>query len=245
MKTIGVIPVRYESKRYPGKPLVRIAGKIVLEHVYARASKCSALDDVIIATDDDRIRVAAESIGAECFMSQTRHTCGTERVAEAVRERSADVVVNIQGDELTIQPEDVSLAVEALLSDEHAACGTVCHEIDDLAELEDPNMVKVVLDVDGCALYFSRSAIPNRTRSSDVTVYGFGHVGIYAFRRESLFRFVSLGQSELEKVEKLEQLRMLENGMKIKVNLTKSKNISLNIPQDVPRAEKILKQQEG
>ncbi len=245
MKNIGVIPVRYESKRYPGKPLVKIAGKSVLEHVYTRALICPALDDVIIATDDDRIRVEAESLGAECFMSQTRHTCGTERVAEAVRSGNADVVVNIQGDELTIQPEDITLAVDTLLSDESISCGTICHLIDDKLEFEDPNLVKVVLDADGCALYFSRSAIPNRSRSGDVTEYGFGHVGIYAFRPEALNRFVSLGQSDLEKVEKLEQLRMLQNGMKIKVNLTKSKNISLNIPQDVPRAEKILKQQEG
>lgn len=245
MKTVGIIPVRYESSRFPGKPLVQIEGKTVLAHVYSRAVRCRSLDELIIATDDERIRKEADTFGAECFMSDTRHSCGTERIAEAVSGRDADIIVNIQGDELTINPDDISLAVDALLSDSDIACGTVCNEITEESDFDDPNLVKAVLDSNGCAIYFSRSPIPNRTRDEHITVYGLGHIGVYAFRRDALARFVSLGQSELEKVEKLEQLRLIEHGMKIKVNLTKSKNISLNTPQDVPQARNILKQQEG
>lgn len=243
MRIVGVIPVRYQSKRFPGKALFRIAGKTVLEHVYERASRCREFDRLIVATDDRRIEKCARSIGAECFFSKTIHRCGTERVAEAVRGKKADIVVNIQGDEVLLKPAMVSLSIKALLSSSDVDCGTVCHPLESDDDFANPDCAKVVLDKKGNALYFSRSPIPNMDRAGRDRAPRLCHIGIYALTRKALQKFARTKQSILERSEMLEQLRMLESGMKIKVSLTKFKNFSLNRFQDVPIIEKILQEE--
>lgn len=243
MRIVGVIPVRYQSKRFPGKALFRIAGKTVLEHVYERASKCSEFDRLIVATDDKRIEKKALSIGAECFFSKAPHTCGTERVAEAVKRKKADIIVNIQGDEVLLKPQMVTAAINALVSGEDIACGTVCHPIESMEDFANGDVVKVVLDKENRALYFSRSSIPNTGRAGRVFAPMLCHIGIYAFSREALRKFASMKPTPLERSERLEQLRLLESGMKIKVNLTKLKNFSLNSPQDVSIVERMLQEE--
>jgi 3-deoxy-manno-octulosonate cytidylyltransferase (CMP-KDO synthetase) len=239
--TVGVIPVRFDSKRLPGKVLLKIAGKTVLQHVYERASKCSLLDRIIIATDDSRIADCANGISAECFLSQSPHSCGTERVAEAVRHKKADVVVNIQGDEVLLQPRVIELAVSAAIEDRRVDCGTVCHPINSLREFNDENLVKVVLDDKGRALYFSRSPIPNGSPEPGDAPLRLGHIGVYAFRKRSILRFAKLGPTPLERAERLEQLRLLESGMVINVRLTKVKNVSLNSKRDIPAIERLIR----
>jgi len=243
LKVVGVIPVRYQSRRFPGKALLKIAGKTVLEHVYGRAAECSEFDRLIVATDDRRIEKCALRIGAECFYSKTPHTCGTERVAEAVMKKKAGIVVNIQGDEVLLKPRLVTAAIDALKSSDEIACGTVCHPIESEEDFANSDLVKVVLDKENRALYFSRSPIPS--------MGGFGrrpapmlcHIGIYAFSRMALRRFATMSPTPLERSERLEQLRLLESGMKIKVGLTKLKNFSLNSPQDVPIIERLLQEE--
>ncbi len=240
MITIGVIQVRYDSSRFRGKALFRIAGKTVIQHVYERACCCDMLDRVIVATDDNRIAKHAMAFGAECFISRKKHTCGTERVAEAVRRKKADVVVNIQGDEVLLRPEVIEAAVNSLLSTEDISCGTACHEIESFDEFENEDFVKVVLDKQGCALYFSRSPIPHFSSNRAFSAPLLGHIGVYAFRKDTLLRFARMKPGVLEQAESLEQLRLLESGMKIKVSLTKFKNCSLNRKHDVPCIEKLL-----
>jgi 3-deoxy-manno-octulosonate cytidylyltransferase (CMP-KDO synthetase) len=238
--TIGVIPARYESSRFKGKLLFKIAGKSVIRHVYDRALECKSLDRVIIASDDSRIVDHAVGFGAETYLSKKKHTCGTERVAEAVARKRSDVIVNIQGDEVLIRPEVVESAIGALLSDKDADCGTVCHEIASMDDFRNPDLVKVVIDRNCNALYFSRSPIPYLKGGKRRTAPLYGHIGVYAFRRDALMRFTRLKRGTLEAAESLEQLRILESGMRIKVNLTKFKNISLNRKRDVPLIRNIL-----
>jgi len=240
LKVVGVIPVRYDSRRFPGKALFEIAGKTVIEHVYRRVLKCSRLTEVIIATDDTRIRDCARDFGAEVFFSRTRHSCGTERIAEAMAERKADIVVNIQGDEVVIKPRTITAAIDAVMSDGETDCGTACFRIDDEDEFNDPNLVKVVLDRNRYALYFSRSPIPHTAVVSEHSAPRYGHVGIYAFQPDALKLFASTKPTSLERTESLEQLRMLETGMRIKVSLTKTKNMSLNSRQDIPIIERLI-----
>ena len=245
MKVVGVIPVRYHSKRFPGKALFKIQGKTVLEHVYKRASASSMLDRLIVATDDKRIADCATEIGAELFFSKTVHTCGTERVAEAVRRKKADIVVNIQGDEILLKPKIIAASIDALESGEDISCGTVCHPIDSDEDFVNEDIVKVVLDKKNMALYFSRSPIPNPARAGRDFALRLGHIGIYAFRKAALLRFAKIGPTPLERTEKLEQLRLLESGMKIKASLTKLKNFSLNRRNDIPVIVQMLQAERG
>lgn len=240
MKIIGVIPVRYDSSRYRGKALVEIAGKTVIQHVYERACRCDLLDRVIVATDDSRIAKHVTELGAECFVSQKKHSCGTERVAEAVRHKKADIVVNIQGDEVLLRSEIIEASVSALNSSDDISCGTACHRIESDDDFENEDLVKVVLDNQGCALYFSRSPIPHIPSTDKSSAPRLGHIGIYAFTKDVLLRFARMKPGILEQTESLEQLRLLETGMKIKVNLTKFNNCSLNRKHDVPIIEKLL-----
>ncbi len=243
MRIVGVIPVRYGSRRFPGKALAMIAGKPVIEHVYERASGCRELDRLIVATDDRRIEKVVKELGAECFYSETPHACGTERVAEAVKGKRGDVVVNIQGDEVLLKREMVAAALDALAGGEDIACGTVCQNIESPDDFANGDIVKVVLDRRSRALYFSRSPIPHMGVAEDDSPPMLCHIGIYAFRREALAAFARIGQTPLERAESLEQLRLLESGMKIKVNLTKLNNFSLNSPKDVPIVERLLREE--
>ena len=237
MSILGVIPVRYNSKRFPGKALFKIKGRPLIEWVYSRTKRCRLIDRLIIATDDDRIADCARSFGAEVFMSHKRHTCGTERIAEAAAQFKYPIVVNIQGDEISITSEIIRKAVGALQSDPRAWVGTVAHTITSADELKNPDLVKVVVDNDRNALYFSRCPIPYTSSTNSIKLAHYGHIGVYAFRHKYLQKFSVLKQGQLEKIEKLEQLRVLENGGRIKVAITKHKLVSINRRKDVKWVE--------
>ena len=217
---IGMIPARWASTRFPGKPLHIIAGKPLVQHVWERCQKCSNLDSIIVATDDERISAVAQEFGAEVVMTSPDHPTGTDRLAEAAAKFPyATHIINIQGDEPMIEPALIDDLASALLADSDLAIATAANEITDDALMSDPNVVKVVLRLDGDALYFSRSPLPfQRSGSPDLELYR--HKGIYAYRRDFLENFVTWEPSPLELAESLEQLRALENGARIKVIIT-------------------------
>jgi 3-deoxy-manno-octulosonate cytidylyltransferase (CMP-KDO synthetase) len=233
LRILGVIPARYDSKRFPGKVLFKIKGKPLLQWVYENTSRSRLIDRLIIATDDQRVAECARGFGAEVFISRRRHKCGSERVAEAAAGLNFPLVVNVQGDELSISPEIIRLAVNALKSDTKAWAGTVSFRIENERELKNPDLVKVVVDNRKNALYFSRSIIPFSSKTTGKFAEYFGHIGVYAFRNNYLQKFAGLKQGPLEKSEKLEQLRILEHGGKIVVALSKSKTISINRRTDI------------
>lgn len=208
-----IIPARFASSRLPGKPLADIAGKPMIEHVYARASQVAGVQGVWVATDDERIAAAVRGFGGQCVMTAADHPSGTDRLAEVMAQVQADVYVNLQGDEPLVRPEDVALLVAGMLADSSVAVGTLCHAID-AQEALNPNAVKVVLAANGDALYFSRSPIPY-PRDAAVATY-LKHVGVYAYRREVLAQYASLPQPMLEQAESLEQLRLLAAGLRIR-----------------------------
>lgn len=236
---IGVIPARYGSTRFPGKPLAEIHGKPMFWHVYRRASRCPELGRVVLATDDDRIRAAAARLGVPVVMTRPDHPSGSDRVLEAARQLGvADdaVVVNIQGDEPTLDPQLLS----ELLAPFAAAATRVTTPVRQVAaaEADTPDAVKVVFSKTGRALYFSRSAIPFHRDGRPDWIYR--HIGLYAFRMETLQQFVALGPSPLEKAERLEQLRLLENDIAIQVVITTRRSIDVNRPEDMAGARRIL-----
>lgn len=232
-----VIPARYGSSRLPGKPLMDLCGKPLIQHVYERAILSKKKDDVIIATDDPRIKEAAESFGASVMMTGKNIRSGTERVYEVLKVIDADLIVNLQGDEPFIEPKLIDRLFEHMEKSEDYMA-TVCSEIRDEEEFKDPNCVKVVLDRFGYALYFSRSPIPYIKDKSDVKI--FKHVGIYAFRKDFLKTYVEMAKGELEEAESLEQLRVLENGYRIRVLIEEYSGFGIDTPEDLERARKIL-----
>ncbi|MGM0451675.1 MAG: 3-deoxy-manno-octulosonate cytidylyltransferase [Thermodesulfobacteriota bacterium] len=228
----GIIPARYGSSRFPGKPLADIAGKPMFLHVYERAATCPELSGVAIATDDERIADAAASHEVPVIMTRHDHHSGTDRVREAaVALQIADdaVVVNIQGDEPLLDPVMLSELVRPFAAPS-VAVTTLAHRLDPAAA-QNPDRVKVVLAADGRALYFSRALIPH-ARDPQHAFY-LGHIGLYAFRRAALDRFVNLPQGRLEQMEKLEQLRMLENGIAIYVAITDRRSLAVDRPEDI------------
>ncbi len=243
---IAVIPARYSATRLPGKPLVSLGGKPMIQRVWERASQAQRISRVIIATDDERIRQAAAGFGAEAVMTRSEHRSGTERVAEVaihVSGQPEDVFVNVQGDEPLVEPEAIDTLVESIESEEGVAVSTLMVPIAKPADIMDPNIVKVVLDFDGNALYFSRAPIPwVRDREAPVHVKHMKHLGLYAFKREALLDFPTLPVGDLERVEQLEQLRWMENGYKIRVAETVHDSVSVDVPSDVERVEKLLRE---
>ncbi len=247
MKYIGIIPARYASTRFPGKPLAKIGGLTMIERVCRQAGK--ALDEVVVATDDDRIFKTVEAFGGKAIMTSAAHKSGTDRCHEAyVKSGSdADVVINIQGDEPFIDPAQIE-ALKACFDCESTRIATLVRRFDSSRgydELADPNTPKVVIDGDGNALYFSRSVIPYvRGKASEdwpaATEY-FTHVGVYAFRADVLGEVVKLPQSPLEIAESLEQLRWLQGGYRIKTAVTDSPTIGIDTPADLAAAEEYLK----
>ncbi len=233
MRILGVIPARYQSKRFPGKILFKIKGKPLIQWVYEGAKRSRLIDRLIIATDDDRIAECAEGFGAEVFMSRRRHKCGSERVAEVARKFNFPIVVNIQGDEYSIRPEIIRAAVNAVKSNTKTWAGTVAFPLKSAADIKNPDLVKVIVDKDKNALYFSRCTIPHNAEKKTGRTQYFGHIGVYAFRNKYLQKFAGLKQMPLEKAEKLEQLRILEHGGKIVVVFTKIKTISINRRTDI------------
>ena len=236
-KILGVIPARYASSRFPGKVLVSIGGKTMLQHVWERASEARYLTSVVIATDDDRIRGAAEAFGARVIMTRGDHVSGTDRVAEAASASNAEIVVNIQGDEPMIDPGAIDAAILGLLDGEDTVMATLKKRIEREHEIGDPNVVKVVSNLAGDALYFSRSPIPfPRDPGGDPAGLAcFKHIGLYVYRREFLLSYPDLPVGPLERAEKLEQLRALENGFRIRVVETEYESLGVDTPADWER----------
>jgi 3-deoxy-manno-octulosonate cytidylyltransferase (CMP-KDO synthetase) len=240
---VVVIPARYGSTRLPGKPLVSLAGKSMIERVYGRAKMAQTPTRVIVATDDERIVNAVKAFGGEARMTRGDHRTGTERVAEVAAHESGDVFVNVQGDEPLLDPAAVDTAVTALLEEPQAPIATVATLIKVPSDIMDPNVCKVVLDFDDNALYFSRAPIPwVRDTASTIQVRHLKHLGLYVFRRDALLEYPTLPQGDLERIEQLEQLRWLENGWKIRVARVEHDAISVDVPEDVARVEKLLSQ---
>jgi 3-deoxy-manno-octulosonate cytidylyltransferase (CMP-KDO synthetase) len=240
-KVVVVIPARYGSTRLPGKPLVSLAGQPMIQRVYERAKSAQNVDRVIVATDDERIVKAVETFGGEARMTRLDHRTGTERVAEVAAHVDGEIFVNVQGDEPLLDPVAVETAVRALLEGPQAAVSTVATPIRTPGDIMDPNAVKVVLDFDDNALYFSRAPIPwVRDTASKIQVRHLKHLGLYVFQRDALLEYPTFPQGELEKIEQLEQLRWLENGWKIRVAEVQHDAVSVDVPEDVARVEKLL-----
>lgn len=240
-RVIIVIPSRYGSTRLPGKPLVSIAGKPMVQRVYERAKRAQTAHRVIVATDDQRIIEAVKEFGGEARMTRTDHRTGTERIAEVAAHESGDVFVNVQGDEPLIDPAAIDIAVAALLEEPEAQIATVATSIRHAGDIMDPNVVKTVLDFDSNGLYFSRAPIPwVRDTQQKIHVKYWKHLGLYVFQRDALLEYPTLPQGDLEKIEQLEQLRWLENGWKIRVAEVEHDAVSVDVPEDVARVEKLL-----
>jgi 3-deoxy-manno-octulosonate cytidylyltransferase (CMP-KDO synthetase) len=238
MTVLAILPARFGSTRFPGKPLTPIAGKPMIQHVWERTRQAKSVDAVIIATDDERIRLACEAFGAEVEMTRQDHPTGTDRLAEVAERHDHDVIVNVQGDEPLIEGYVVDAAVEALMQDDLAAMSTIVHRAEPEA-FDDPNRVKVVLDAAGFALYFSRAPIPYQR--NDTGLAPLQHVGLYVYRREFLLEIVSLPRSPAEKTEDLEQLRTLENGFRIRAaEIEGWTSVPVDVPEDVRVVEAAL-----
>ncbi|MFQ3574265.1 MAG: 3-deoxy-manno-octulosonate cytidylyltransferase [Thermodesulfovibrionales bacterium] len=240
MLAIVIIPSRYGSKRFPGKPLAKILGKTMIQHVYERAELIRGVDKVFVATDDLRIKDVVEGFGGNVIMTSDKHPTGTDRIAEAVdmidNLTDNDIIVNLQGDEPVISPSMVESLISLMRQDGHIMA-TVARLTDNPRDIENENIVKVVFDKDMNALYFSRCPIPyNRTKGNY-----YKHIGIYAYRKFFLKRFTMLPEGILEKTECLEQLRALEHGYNIKIVLTHEDTIGVDVPQDIERVEKWIK----
>jgi len=234
MKITAVIPARYASSRFPGKPLVDIAGKPMIRRIYEQVATCGDIDKVLIATDDVRILNAAEAFGVRVAMTSPECPSGTDRVAQAILETDADYVVNVQGDQVILDIDALSRLVRELKAG--ASMATIAAEASP-GDKDDPNCVKVVCDLVGNALYFSRSPIPFARNTGHAAMLK--HIGIYGFSRQTLLRFTSLPPSSLERTESLEQLRALENGIPIRVIVAQGEFYEINTPQDL---ERLLKQ---
>ncbi|MCM8782856.1 MAG: 3-deoxy-manno-octulosonate cytidylyltransferase [Candidatus Omnitrophica bacterium] len=242
MEAIGVIPARYKSSRFEGKVLADILGKPLIQYVWQQAKGAKLLDEVIIACDNEKVKEVAECFGAKVVMTAKEHLSGTDRIAEVVALMDVKVVVNIQADEPLIQPVMIDSIVDTLLNDKGLEMASLMKRITDLKEIEDPNVVKVVVDKNNFALYFSRAPIPYKTKDSEVkeAVY-FKHIGIYGYTKDFLFTYKNMGVSLLEATEKLEQLRVLYEGFKIKMLETKYDTISVDTSEDLEKVKAYLK----
>jgi 3-deoxy-manno-octulosonate cytidylyltransferase (CMP-KDO synthetase) len=243
---IGVIPARFASTRLMGKPLANIGGKPLIQHTYESASKSKLIEKIILAVDDTKVASEARGFGADVMETPKEIASGSDRIAYVARTyKEAEIIVNIQGDEPFIRGEMIDQAIEPLLFDKSIEVTTLIKRIETLKELRSPDVVKVVFDYNNFALYFSRTAIPfARTAISDsaaieITDY-YKHIGLYVFRRKALFDFTNYKQTDLEKTEMLEQLRMLENGMRIKVVRTDYRSYAVDTPEDIITIENHL-----
>jgi 3-deoxy-manno-octulosonate cytidylyltransferase (CMP-KDO synthetase) len=254
MSVVAIIPARYGSTRFPGKPLVEIGGKPMVQHVYESASKVRQVDRVLVATDDRRIEQAVNGFGGEVMLTSKHHASGTDRLAEVARKIRADWLVNVQGDLPFIRSDTIVRAIRPLKRDRTIPMGTVCTAIYEEKEWRNANVVKVLIDRAGFALYFSRSPIPfvrngvvepSRKKSlrSNRRLWGYRHLGLYVYRRDFLLKFARLRPTVLEQIESLEQLRALENGYRIYVTEVDERGIEVDTPADLETAERYLKAQ--
>jgi 3-deoxy-manno-octulosonate cytidylyltransferase (CMP-KDO synthetase) len=239
-RTLGVIPVRMESSRFPGKPLIDLLGKPLFTWVYDRA-RSVGLDELVVATDSPEIMKVCGQRGIPVVRTDTDHRCGTDRVAKVAEERDADIIVNIQGDEPMVEPRVVNSIVDELIRRPEIDIVTACVRLEDVADVANENVVKVVRDRNGFALYFSRLPIPLQ-RDPRYTEY-LKHIGVYGFQREALLRFAACGLSQLESAEGLEQLRALENGLSVRVLDCQSKSLSVNTPEDLRKVAELLRRE--
>ena len=244
MNFTAIIPARYASTRFPGKPLALLGNKPVIQHVYEQAT--SVLNEVWVATDDGRIREAVEKFGGRVVMTRADHKSGTDRIEEAAEKTGtqADVVINIQGDEPFVQPSQIKTLMQ-LFDNADTQIGTLGKHFENIEAVNNPNSPKIVTDKQGFALYFSRSVIPYIRGAQDnewLSHFPFlKHLGLYAYRREVLHEITQLPQSSLEIAESLEQLRWMENGYRIRVGLTDVETVGIDTPEDLQRAEEFLK----
>jgi 3-deoxy-manno-octulosonate cytidylyltransferase (CMP-KDO synthetase) len=242
-RIVGVIPARYASSRFPGKALADLAGKPMVQHVVERAARAALLDEVLVATDDARIAEAVRRFGGKACMTSPTHPSGTDRIAEVVRDMACDMVVNIQGDEPLIEPSVIDQAVTPLADDPSIGMGTLARPMG-VAEAADPSKVKVVVDRQGFALYFSRSRIPyirDDTPPPSERPYLL-HMGLYVYRRETLLRLAGLAPTPLEERERLEQLRALEHGVRIRVVVTEHQSFGVDTPGDLERVRRMMEE---
>jgi 3-deoxy-manno-octulosonate cytidylyltransferase (CMP-KDO synthetase) len=256
-KAVAIIPARFNSTRFPGKPLAALKGKIIIQHVYEHVSSAKLIDSVLVATDDKRIFDAVTLFGGTAVMTSRSHASGTDRIAEAAEKTECGFVINVQGDEPFIRPEMVDEVVELLYNDDRVSISTLAKRTTDMNEIFSPDVVKVVMNHEGFAMYFSRSPIPfyrdewkTIRQGSGVRGQGSGeknsgrpipfcykHIGIYGYRRNTLLQFAAMTQGRLEEIEKLEQLRALEAGMKIKVKETEYDTFGIDTIEDLRKAE--------
>lgn len=244
MKAIGIIPARFESSRFPGKVLADLLGKPLIQYVYEEALKSNSLEDLLIATDDERILKAVENFGARAVMTAKEHKSGTDRLTEVINPIDTQIVVNIQADEPLIQSSMIDELVNCLLEDPNIPMTSLIHKIEDLQDLMDPNIVKVVKDKNNFALYFSRSPIPHLQSSLPVpqSLKFYKHLGLYAYTKDFLFTFTNLPLGKLEQAEGLEQLRALECGFRIKLIETGFNTIGVDTPEDLEKVKQVISQ---
>jgi len=249
MSVVAIIPARYGSTRLPGKPLANIGGKPMIQHVYESTLKAPGLDRVLVATDDRRIERAVKNFGGDVLMTSRRHVSGTDRLAEVARKIKADWLVNVQGDLPFIHAETIARAVTPMRRNPALPMGTVCTPIYDIKEWHNPNVVKVLRDRAGFALYFSRAPVPyarqsgidsSGSRARETRLWGYRHLGLYVYKRDFLLKFARLQPTALEQVESLEQLRALENGYRIYVAQVDERSIEVDTPADLKKAARYL-----
>jgi len=246
MKVIGVIPARWASTRLEGKVLAQINGKPMIQHVWERAKQSRLLEEVFVACDDERIFDAVQEFGAKVVMTSKEAASGTDRIAKAFKHAAADIIINIQGDEPLIEPALIDSLAHALIEDKTCSVATAAKLIKNEADVRNPNVVKVVFDAKQSALYFSRSVIPfNRDEKSFEDIDYYKHIGIYAYRKNFLVGFNDLPESSLEKTEKLEQLRVLEAGYRIRVVETDYDSVGVDTPEDFDRVKELMQSEES
>ena len=242
---VGVIPARYGSSRFEGKVLADIAGKPMIQWVYERAKQSKTLDELFVAVDDPRVQSAVEGFGGKAILTGAHHKSGTDRIAEVVEKMAADLIVNIQGDQPLIDPNMIDEAVGPMIDNPEIQMSTLKREIEK-DEYDDPGVVKVVVDENDFAIYFSRSLIPYPLYEENMRVYE--HVGLYVYRKDFLLEISKIPQGYLEKIESLEQLRVLEKGYKILVvetKMDKAAGISVDTPEDLERVERLIEKMKG
>ena len=242
-RAVGIIPARYEATRFPGKPLFPIAGKPLIQHVFERCAMAMKLESVIVATDDERIFKAVEGFGGRAVMTRADHPTGTDRLAEVARGLDCDLIVNVQGDEPLMDPNLIDTAVERFSEIPDFRFGSAMTPIETEEDIRNPNVVKVVVGRLGQALYFTRFPAPYRRKLTVVPVYQ--HIGFYVYSREFVIEYSRMAPTPLEQTECLEQLRALENGIRIDMIETKYRGIGVDAPEDVARIEWELKRMNG
>jgi len=254
MGVVAIIPARYGSTRLPGKPLAEIGGKPMVQRVYENARRAKILDRVLVATDDRRVEETVRGFGGDVVMTSKDHASGTDRLAEVARKINADWVLNIQGDLPFIRPATITRAVQPMRRNRSIPMGTICTEIDNEDEWRNPNIVKVVRDAKGFAIYFSRATIPfsrndvsqiNGRGNAKKRIWGYRHIGLYVYRRDFLLKFARLRPTLLEQTESLEQLRALVYGYRIFVTDVDERSVEVDTPEDLLRAEQYLRELEN